>query len=115
MTNSESTTPTEPVRVETELLAQLLGSDPWARFDVWSGRAWEAAETAMRIAADGSMADDGMDGRVLASFHAAQICKEFSEMVNPLFAVAHAPHSTALPSDVEARDIIMSIMMDDDD
>lgn len=116
MAGQEHKTPTEPEKAETELVAQLLGSDPWMRFDVWANRSWEAAEQAMRLAADGQaiITEDAMDGRVLAAFHAAQIAKEFAEMVNPLFAAAHSEHVSLISSDSQAR-AIMSLVLDDDD
>lgn len=116
MATQEHTTPAAPEKAETELVAQLLGTDPWMRFDVWSSRAWEATETALRIASEsgGAMGDDGMDSRILASFHAAQIAKEFSEMVNPLYAATCGEHSVSLPSESQAR-AIMSLVIDDDD
>jgi hypothetical protein len=59
------------------------------------------------------MAEDGMDGRILALFHAAQIAKDFSEMVNPLFAATSGPSSAAMSAESKAR--IMSLALDDDD
>lgn len=115
MASQENTVPTEVENVETELVAQLLGTDPWMRFDVWSARAWDAAEKAVSIAEGVSAgSDDGMDGRVLAAFHASQIAKDFAEMVNPLFAATCDSRSSTLPSDAQAR-AIMSLVMDDDD
>lgn len=102
---------TEP----TELVAELLGSDPWLRFDLWSGRAWQATESAIDIATNGSMviSDDGLDQRVVALFHAAQIAKDFSEMVNPLFAATQDSRPAAPTSDAQAR-AIMGMLLDDD-
>lgn len=113
MASQENTIPSVPEQ-ETELVAQLLGSDPWMRFDLWAGRAWESATHAMNLAEDGVGSSDEVDGRVLAAFHAAQIAKDFAEMVNPLFAATENSRSGALPTDQQAR-AIMSLVLDDDD
>jgi hypothetical protein len=101
---------------ETDLVAQLLGSDPWMRFDLWATRAWEATERAMNTAGDGAgmLSENGLDHRVLAMFHAAQIAKEFAEMVNPLFAATQGSRPSSALSDIQAQ-AIMSMVLDDDD
>lgn len=79
--------------LESDSVAQLLGEDPWLRFDMWSARSWEMAERAVRSATEsGPMpsSDDGMDARIVSLFHAAQVAKEFAEMVNPLSIIPGA-------------------------
>jgi hypothetical protein len=116
MASPDNVIPVESEKVEAELIAQLLGSDPWMRFDLWANRAWEATELAMSIAADrsSSMSEDSIDSRILASFHAAQIAKDFAEMVNPLFAAAEGSRSGSLPSAAQAQ-AILSMVLDDED
>lgn len=97
-------------------VAQVLGSDPWMRFDIWSGRAWEATDRATSLAIENvnTYGNDAVDGRVMALFHAAQIAKEFSDMVNPLAAVAFSGSSGTVPSAGQAQ-AIMAMLLDDDD
>jgi hypothetical protein len=83
--------PTPPVGLtEAEAAVRLLGSDPWMRFDLWSSRAWDATEKAVQVAAANGppmSSDDGLDPRIVCLFHAAEVAKEFAELVNPLNAV----------------------------
>ena len=70
--------------------SRVLGADPWVRFDLWSSRAWDAAERASDLAMVNGPpvnADDDLDHRIVALFHATAVAKEFAEMTNPLIAV----------------------------
>lgn len=76
---------------ESAAVMKLLGADPWMRFDLWANRAWEMAERAIEIAVGigpSVSADDSLDHRVGALFHAAEVAKEFAEILNPLFAIS---------------------------
>jgi hypothetical protein len=117
----ERTTPTPAEAPEsevegTEAVVQLLGADPWMRFDVWANRAWEAADSAVKVCiASGEPLNDDMDNRVMALFHAAQIAKEFSEMVNPLYAVANGNRTSTVSSDRQAQAIMALLLEEDSD
>lgn len=86
---------TSPSSDQSEAM-QILGADAWARFDVWSLRAWEAAQRAADIAADNvniTSSNDDLDHRIVALFHATSVAKEFAEMVNPVSAVSCLEHN----------------------
>ncbi len=71
-------------QVATEPVEPLFGSDPWMRFDMWAGRAWEASQDAIVFAKElGDRPDDAVDDRVVAMFHAAGIASGFAKLVNP--------------------------------
>lgn len=75
---------------EPSVELHVLGTDPWVRFDLWSSRAWDAAERAADLAMVNGPpvnADDDLDHRIVALFHSAAVAKEFAEMTNPLIAV----------------------------
>lgn len=113
MASQEDTTPIPPTEeVETDAVAYVLGKDPWMRFDLWANRAWESTSGALNIVLNGD--PDSVDGRAMALFHAAQIAKEFSLMVNPLSAVANGGGTVTTSADSEARAILAMIMEEDD-
>lgn len=103
---------------DTEAMAQVLGLDPWMRFDVWATRAWEAADAAVSFAISNGQdhPEEALDGRVFALFHAAQVAKEFAEMLNPLRAVVGASggRRISIPSDPHERAIV-GLLQDDED
>lgn len=75
---------------KVEAVSQIFGSDPWKRFDLWSERAWEAAQNATVMAAtiDEPIGPDGsLDPRIITSFHSAGIARDISVMVNPVTVV----------------------------
>lgn len=118
MADSEHTTPaSEPEVAETEAVVQVLGMDPWMRFDLWAARAWDSTEGAIGLAlGNGDGFGDSLDGRVMALFHSAQIAKEFAEMVNPLCAVVNAGGGRRMPvpSDRRAQEIMAMLLEDDE-
>lgn len=78
---------------EEDSVMRLLGSDPWARWDIWAGRAWDAIERSIEVQDQiGSPmnADDGLDHRIISLFHASEVAANFADSVNPLIAAAHA-------------------------
>lgn len=105
---------------ESEATMLLLGGDPWIRFDLWAARSWETTTKAIEIAVGNGPpmgSDDSTDNRVMALFHAAQVAKDFAEMVNPLTAVAglepeEEPQNTAM---LISPEMLAEILSDDDD
>lgn len=100
--------------IDTEPVVQVLGSDPWMRFDVWAQRAWEAADSAIQISREGDPMSESMDSRVIASLNAAQLAKDFASMVNPLAAVLSSSRSESVPSAGQTQ-AIMAMLLDDDE
>lgn len=110
----QMTTDTDEVE-EADVVGRLFGLDPWMRFDLWSNRAWEAAESAIKIAKEnGDPLAESMDSRVITALNAAQLAKEFAEMVNPFAAAASGVQTQATPSESQAY-AIMSMLLDDED
>ena len=100
---------------EPDTVVQLLGADPWLRFDLWAGRAWDAAEKAAAVATEiGSpiSTNDDLDHRVVALFHSTGLAKDFAAMVNPLFACTG--HTQSVKID-EAEDLEISMLIDNED
>lgn len=94
---------------------RLLGTDPWVRFDMWAGRAWEMAERASEFSiANGAPSyETGIDPRVAALFHTAEFAKEVAEMVNPLLAVANITDEE--DEEFLSADILAALDIDGDD
>jgi hypothetical protein len=114
---SGKTTPSRTRMSEAEIAVNLLGSDPWMRFDLWATRAWEAAERANTLALEASAPisseDAVFDPRVGALFHAAEVAKEFASMVNPLMAAIGGEFSDEEPS-VGVHEIFTSTIPEDE-
>jgi hypothetical protein len=103
---------------ETEATMSLLGGDPWIRFDMWASRSWEVAVKATELAISNGpsmSSDDSVDGRVMALFHAAQLAKEFAEMVNPLVAVAGLEQEEETEMMIMTPEMVAEILSDNDD
>ena len=74
---------------ESPAVMQVLGADPWMRFDLWSNRAWEAAQGAITVVTnDPSINEHALDDRAITFFHASDCAQNFAAMVNPLFALS---------------------------
>lgn len=103
---------------EAEVLMRMLGTDPWMRYDLWAARAWEAAEKASALALSSGppMSSDDVvfDPRVAALFHSAEIAKEFSEMVNPLTAIAGSEFGDDMDV-TEEREVVFSVEVEPED
>jgi hypothetical protein len=98
---------------EAEVVLRLMSSDPWFRFDMWSARAWEAAEKASALALSSappiSSDDVVFDPRVAALFHSAEVAKEFAEMVSPIAAVRGAEFGYEEGADEDSEVLIQMI------
>lgn len=95
---------------------RLLGADPWMRFDLWSSRAWDAAEKAATVAAEIGApmnSNDDLDPRVITLFHAVTTAKDFAAMTNPLFAVSG--HECVKEDDAIERAYLEAGMLSDED
>jgi len=103
---------------ESEATMVLLGGDPWMRFDLWASRSWDSAVKATEIAISNGpsmSSDDNVDGRAMALFHAAQLAREFAEMVNPLAAVSGLEPEDDEEVIVMTPEMISELLSDDDD
>lgn len=89
-----------------------LATDQWMRFDLWSARAWEATQYAVKIISESGHYDGPLDNRAVASFCAAQTAQEFATMVNPMASPSGATVSTL--SDAQAQ-AILAMVLDDED
>ena len=103
MSLSGSSTPAQPSNgaSEADAVVRILGTDPWMRFDLWSSRAWDAAQGAVAVAtANGPTinSDDDLDHRIITLFHAAAVAKEFADMVSPIQAASGAKGSIGASS-----------------
>lgn len=91
-----------------------LGVDPWMRFDMWANRSWATVMRAADVAIEnGATNEENIDHRVMALFHAAQLAKEFAEMVNPNGTESEAAQAEA--EMVMSPEMIAEFLADDDE
>lgn len=101
---------------EFEDATSLLGVDPWMRFDMWCARSWEMAQKATETVVSLGPHTNDTDERVLALFHAAQLAKEFAEMLNPLAVVNKSqPQKQSEPELVIMTPDMIAEILDDDE
>lgn len=108
---------TSPSTPQVDPMMQLLGSDPWMRFDLWSARAWDASEKAINVAAESDSSvnmDSGLDTRIITLFQASELAKEFAAVVNPLFAMSCMGHARENGTD-EMADLERDILFDNEE
>ncbi len=98
---------------ESNAAMQILGADAWARFDVWAGRAWDAAERAADLAmvsGPPANADDDLDHRLVVLFHSTSVARDFAAMTNPLAVVSSMEHTKDCDAaGISEREIAMLI------
>ena len=118
MTNPSDTPPTTPVgrKKDPDPVVVLFGGDPWMRYDLWSTRAWEAAQGAVEMSAaigapTGS--DESLDPRIITLFHAAEVAKRFAEMVNPISAVSGSSGHGSFDA-VTPAEVLIAMISDDE-
>jgi hypothetical protein len=102
---------------EADAVVRILGTDPWMRFDLWSNRAWEAAQGAVAVAtANGPTinTDDDLDHRIITLFHAASVAKEFADMVSPIQAASGTKGSSDTSKE-SLSDITLDMIIDSGD
>lgn len=116
MSTSPSSKPSSESRLsDAEVVIRILGADPWIRFDMWSARAWQSSQGAIAVtAANGPNinSDENMDSRAVAMFHAANVAKEFADMVNPLTAICSSDVSSYFGA-VTPSDLSLDMIVDD--
>lgn len=109
---SDQPTPPRPVS-EAEIITRMLGSDPWMRYDMWAARAWEVTEKANALALSSPPpmnSDDAVfDPRIGALFHAAEVAKEFAQMVNPITAVTGVDFGYDIDQDEEPHITVLMV------
>lgn len=89
------TSPKEDNDKSVDPVAELLGADPWLRFDLWASRSWEAAENAVEAARSSEGAGNEFSVVVSTLIHAAQVAKDFAGMVNPVLNVDELTYRAA--------------------
>jgi hypothetical protein len=98
---------------EDEMLP--LDVDPWMRFDMWCNRAWEMTQKATEVVMEIGPHTSDTDERVLALFHAAQVSKEFAQMLNPLNRPAAMQQKSDPDVMIMTPEMLNEILAEDDD
>jgi hypothetical protein len=114
VSDSESEPTQHELEVE-EALERIFEEDPWVRFDLWSHRAWGAAENAMSVAEPNVGNDENLDPRIIAAFHASNVAQKFAEMVNPIAAMYGNNGAASSQATAEQTAMILAAIIEKDE
>ena len=95
-----------------DAVVRVLGSDPWLRFDLWAGRAWEATEAAVKAARELDSSADSLSPLIITLFNSAQVAKDIAELVNPIDAVSQSRYND--PRAIPVGEIVTDIIIEGD-